>query len=376
VQVLPANKSPQNLHHFLSSKYPMKRIFLTFTATALVAGAAFYLGRNRQLTPAPAAAAGLAKASSTHLKDVLAETDPIRHRTLFMQWLTSLTPDEAATSAQQLWALPGDVNEITERKKLFCYAWGQVDGAAAIEFARNQPGVGKVAALGAALAGWASKDPAAAKAWITSRMEPGEQLMYSWALVEGWARKDAAAATAYVLEMKEMPNAGRFIQTIALEQVRRDAVQAGAWALALPAGSLRISAVEEVATHWSRTAPQAATEWASTLPGNELAIPALKQTTTEWARQDPAAAGTWLHQLPPSTLRDQAVAGYCQVLAVQNLDSITQWTSTITDTSLREQSLLTIAQEWMGRNPQATRAWLPQSGLSAAATAKLRQDAP
>ncbi len=81
-----------------------------------------------------------------------------------MNWLDALPADEAAASAEQLWALPGDVAEITERKKLFCYAWGQLDGAAAIEFARTQPGAGKVAALGAALAGWASRYPEAAKA--------------------------------------------------------------------------------------------------------------------------------------------------------------------------------------------------------------------
>ena len=355
----------------------MNRPILSAAAAIALCGGAFYIG-TRQSEPAPPvapAAAGIAavRAPRPALSAVLAETDPVQHRALFMHWLTSLTADEGATSAQQLWALPGDVNEITERKKLFCYAWGQRDGAAAIEFTRTQPGAGKVAALGAALAGWASRDPEAAKAWIAARLEPGEQLMYSWALVEGWARKDPAAATAYALSMKELPNAGRFIQTIALEQVRRDAPNAGAWALSLPEGSLRNAAVEEIATHWSRTSPKAAADWARMLPGTTLAIPALKNATTEWARQDAPAAGIWLNQLPPSTLRDQAVASYCQVLAVQNLDTISQWAQTITDTSLREQSLLHIAGEWMSRNESATLAWLPNSGLSPAAVEKLKQ---
>jgi hypothetical protein len=354
----------------------MNRPVLSLAVAAAVCGGAFYIGtRQSELVP-PAApvAAGIAvvKAPRPTLFAVLAETDPVQHRALFMHWLTSLTADEAATSAQQLWALPGDVNEVTERKKLFCYAWGQRDGAAAIEFTRTQPGAGKVAALGAALAGWASRDPEAAKAWIASRLEPGEQLMYSWALVEGWARKDPAAATEYALSMKELPNAGRFIQTIALEQVRRNAPGAGAWAMSLPPGSLRETAVQEIATNWGRSSPRAAADWARTLPGANLAVPALKNATTEWARQDALAAGAWLDQLPPSTLRDHAVASYCQVLAIEDPNAINQWAQTINDSALREQSLLHIAEEWMSRNEQATLAWLPNSGLSPAAQERLR----
>jgi hypothetical protein len=61
------------------------------------------------------------------------------------------------------------------------------------------------------------------------------------------------------------------------------------------------------------------------------------------------------------------------VLAMQNLDTISQWARTITDTSLREQSLVRIAEEWMGRNPATTLAWLPNSGLSGAAVERIKQ---
>ena len=50
-----------------------------------------------------------------------------------------------------------------------------------------------------------------------------------------------------------------------------------------------------------------------------------------------------------------------------------QWAQTITDTSLREQSLVRIAEEWMGRNPSTTLAWLPNSGLSRAAVERIKQ---
>ncbi len=345
---------------------------------AVVASLAYYLG-TRQAATSPTVAtapAAIAPAPRPGLAAILAETDPLRHRVQFAQWLTALTADEATNAARQVWAQPGDLSEITERKKLFSYAWGQVSGAAAIEFARTQPGSGKVAALGAALAGWASKDPAAAQAWISARLDPGEQLMYSWALVEGWARHDPASATAYALSRQDDPNTGRYVQSIALEQVRRDAPAASAWALALPAGSLRVAAVEEVATHWSRTAPQAAAQWARSLPDNGLAIPALRNVTTEWARADSLAAGTWLNGMDPSARRDQAVAAYCQVLAAQELDHISRWAQTISDSKLREQSLLNIAEEWMGRNPEAALAWLPQSGLSPARIAQLSRPNP
>ena len=66
---------------------------------------------------------------------------------------------------------------------------------------------------------------------------------------------------------------------------------------------------------------------------------------------------------------------HCEVLATRGLEAVREWAATINDTGLGEQSLLHIAEEWMGRNPQTTVAWLPNSGLSAAAVEKLIQDA-
>ena len=101
----------------------------------------------------------------------------------------------------------------------------------------------------------------------------------------------------------------------------------------------------------------------------------MKNAVTEWTRLDSAAAGDWLNTLPRTALRDQAVSVYCEVLATRGLEAVSEWAATINDTALREQSLRRIAEEWMGRNPQTTVAWLPNSGLSTAAVEKLTQDA-
>ena len=44
---------------------------------------------------------------------------------------------------------------------------------------------------------------------------------------------------------------------------------------------------------------------------------------------------------------------------------------TISDATLREQSLVAVARTWLRRDTEAAQAWLPQSGLSAEAQARI-----
>ena len=107
----------------------MKRITLSLIVLAAIASGAFYCGTRQ--TPATSSAPSVSSAvQRPALSAALTETDPLQHRALFIQWLAGLTADEASSAATKIWALPGDLNEVTKRKKLFCYAWGQTAGEA------------------------------------------------------------------------------------------------------------------------------------------------------------------------------------------------------------------------------------------------------
>lgn len=92
----------------------------------------------------------------------------------FSDYLRSLTAAQAARDAALLWSAQGDMCESNERRRLFFLAWGRVDGPAAVAFVQANYGPGKVACLGAALAGWAGKNPAETKAWIDGKLQPHE----------------------------------------------------------------------------------------------------------------------------------------------------------------------------------------------------------
>ena len=344
----------------------MKRFCYSAILIALTGAGAFFIGRQGL----PKTGGGpdfLGMPAPVSLGKTLRVSDPVRQQAEFGRFLMGLSPEGAASEAHEVWSAPGEQQEISERKRLFCYAWGKVAGAAAVEFARKEPGVGKVAAISGALAGWASQDPQAARQWISSRLEPGERLLHTWAFIDGWARHDPRAATEYVLSFPNTPGVDRFIRSIAVEMVRVGGPAAADWAMALPPGSLRQTGVEEVTGGWARTAPSLASDWAFALQDSALATRAVDRAITEWARADGIAAGGFLERQPASVIRDAAVSAYLAVLATEDLQAVSHWAKTIRNSSLREQSLRRIADEWMARNPEATLAWLPSSGLDAEA---------
>lgn len=71
--------------------------------------------------------------------------------------------------------------------------------------------------------------------------------------------------------------------------------------------------------------------------------------------------------MPPSPQRDAAVSGFARGYAWQDPEAALAWAQDISDPSLRERSLTQVGQAYYRRNPDAARAWLEQSGLSAEA---------
>ena len=299
------------------------------------------------------------------------ESDPVTATQRFATALQSITSAELSEAAKALWARAGDSRELNERKRLLGYRWGQLAGAKAVEFAQDQSGQGKVTAISAALAGWASADPAAAKAWIDGQGEPAVRLLYGFALVDGWARSDLAAATNHVLGLPDQPNNDRMMEIVAGEQVRQDPAGAGSWALGLPEGALRSTAIQEVATRLVWADPPAAIDWVAGIPESGQRQDSMSTAMGIWARTDPASAGTYLTEMPEGAAKDRAVGAFSQAAAPEDPGASAAWAATISDATLREQSLVAVARTWLRRDAESAQAWLPQSGLSAEARARI-----
>ncbi|MFT4547416.1 MAG: hypothetical protein ACI9MB_001362, partial [Verrucomicrobiales bacterium] len=287
---------------------------------------------------------------------------------------------------------------------LLQYAWGRVDGEAAIAAAQESGGRGAAFGTMSALAGWATANPSGAKAWVESQEDGRDKMMYMNGLVEGLAKSDPAAATAYVLGM-EAPAEGeggregfdmrsRYIANIAGEMLKQGVDTASAWASDLPAGSMRASALGEVAQYYSRQDPASAAAWIEGYADSADAKGAVREIADRWARESPSEAAKWVANLPevsqadamrsvfdewaekqpveaseylavmePSAGRDSAVSGFSREIAREDPTRAIEWASSIADESLRESTELSVARRWYEEEPEAAQAWA-QDNLS------------
>ena len=115
--------------------------------------------------------------------------------------------------------------------------------------------------MGPTLAGWASADPAAARAWYDSLPEKGQGAnrgQMKEALVHGLAIADPAKAVAFVMGLSgaKDPRARQLMGIIAGKQIQASGTaSAASWAAALSDGEMRNQAYYEAARARIRTAP-------------------------------------------------------------------------------------------------------------------------
>jgi len=229
-------------------------------------------------------ASGMVHDRADELRNAMDEPDLVVGAQRFSAAMQGLrSADAAAAAAKILWARPGRSVEIDERKRLLGYRWGQLGGAQAVDFALTQSGQGKIAVITAAVAGWASVAPAAAKEWIDRQSEPGMAGVFAGALVEGWARHDLAGVTGFVLGLPPKQSSEQMMRTVAGEQLRQNAGGALSWALELPESPLKDAALHEVAARWAWADPAATLAQVTRIPD-----PAQMQSATAPTPRPPA----------------------------------------------------------------------------------------
>ncbi len=342
-------------------------------------------------------------------KQAFNSPNPLTRSLAFAKLLESMTPEnvEAVMTAMRENRAGGD------QWRLFQYAWGAMDSAGALKHAETLEGGRKRRFLGEVLSGWASKDPAQAKAWLDLLPENNEKQGFRWNLINGMADHDIGLATTYAYERATQGdrNAMGYLEAIAGEELRKHgAVPATRWAEGLPEGPLKGAAldrvagayvnedpraaaawaaqfattdygarvIEEVGDEWAERDPKAAVAWLETLPEGAGRSEGMHSALREWTQRDPRAASEYLAALPPSPAKDSAVSGFARTLAGEDPESAVIWAATIGDEKSRVETLTRAGRAWYWRDAAAATAWLQQANLPEAAVREMmappRQD--
>ena len=331
-------------------------------------------------------------------------SSPIERRLAFSKLLEGLTAENALQVREQIAHMPHHSAEFRE----FHYAWGTVAGNEAIMFGVDT----KEDDMSPALAGWASADPGAARAWFESfdpendsRFDPlvkdrkisGEDLRnhLMGGLVHGLADADPGAAVEF-LHASGNERAAGFMHVVAEAVMRTGSPsEAAQWAEALPAGGMRGEAMErvadrfvdvdaaaaaawaegftdqpegagviaEVGANWAWRDPQAALTWLQSLPEGDSQNAGMERAFGAWAHRDLTAAGEHLQAMPVSPARDAAMSGYSQRVAWEDPQAAMGWAETITSPQQRQEAMIGVARAWTRRDANGAAEWVRSSGL-------------
>lgn len=319
--------------------------------------------------------------------------NPLVRRVAFGRLLESMTGENATTIRKFL--LEHKVSGDQWRD--FHYAWGGIDGAAALKSAAKS----QERDLDFSMAGFAAAYPEAARQFIDNLPKEvgtsGERLRSS--LIAGVADSNPELATQMVLDYMAQGDqrASQYMGQVASEILSTQSIQeAAGWSEALPDGDLKGAAmdqvanrftnqdpeaaaawaeqfagesyaarvIEEVGDEWAERNPKAAIDWLESLPEGEGQNTGLRSAYGEWARRDPVAAGEQLAAMPRSEQRDYAINGYANMLAYRDPNMAIDWANSIADDGLRNSALTRAGQQLFRRDPDAARTWVAGSGLS------------
>lgn len=336
----------------------------------------------------------------TLITQALRDPNQITRRLAFSKLLDSMTPENAGSLREQLVALGAEPDQWRD----FHYAWGALDGKAAVAHAMESPEQD----LGATMTGWAATNPAEAMAMLDNLPESlkGQRDELTASVVAGLADTNRSIATDLVLRLAQEGNsrATNLIETVAHETLRADGPEAASrWSDSLPDGPVKAAAMGKVADAYARQDPQAAASWVQNLAGESYAAKAVEEIGGRWAQSDPSAAVGWLESLPAGTgqtaglrtsfddwedrnpaaaqeylkampqspQRDSSINGFATGYAWQNPQVAIAWVQSIGDPALRERSMTQVGKIFYQQNPTGAAAWLENSGLSDEARQKI-----
>lgn len=273
--------------------------------------------------------------------------------------------------------------KFTDEERLFLRAWGQADGRAAVAHVEQRQGCDSAEAV-AALGGWASAAPAAARAWVDTVPEWDGKDNLVFGLIDGWATADFRSASAYLATRPQSAEREEFSRLLLQRALRSGGTAAAQqWVDSIPetggtAGYKRtafgevvqtvlqsdpdaavrmisdangksyvgLGAVAPTAMKLAQTSPSGALNWIASLDaarenasGTSLVAAGAGQIMGNWARTDATAAGTWLAQNTTHPGYEQMAASYAKAVRSTDSAAAAQWAQTISRDALRDDAL-------------------------------------
>ena len=338
------------------------------------------------------------------MSEALRETDPVKSTMLFARLLEELTPENATTTMATLRETISGF-EMMRYMPLLAYQWGSVDAKGAFAELDKQDG-GRMGMMGKPiiLSGLASKDPAAAQAWLAEQKDlPGKE-MYTQAIINGLAKSDLNAAVEFASKQEKPDDRSRSAESIAQEKIKSGIEGAASWAATLTDPDMKKGAAQAIASQYSRTDvnkaaeyikqyaneawaggaigdvsrnmarqdPQAALEFAAGITGAHQSN-AYGQAVQEWTRKDSEAASNYVNKMTQGPARDASAGALAKEVARDDPSSAVVWANSIADATTRQDTLIDVGRSYLRSEPEAAAAWLPTSGLSAEAQKKVTE---
>lgn len=312
-------------------------------------------------------------------------------------YVAKRNPQAAKTLAA---LLPEEQRGALELDKMLAGMSAMSDPAAALQSAAD----GQLdESLIPGLAGiWASRDPAAAAAWVAGHQ--GKLPAYAYSkIAERYARKDLKAATAWAAALPEgelRTQAMRGVEDRILETAESPTeaepmlaqLSAGdanairlnlwqqAWRKAGPDTPERDEALQNftrmvhesrsissqqhtpeavalLAIGLSATDPAGAAQWLMSLPP-EARSTGVSRVVGEWAEKDAPAASEWVSTLPAGPERVQATISLAEKISDADPERAVAWVQTLPDKADAESRTRQIYHSWLGREPAAALAAL------------------
>jgi len=345
----------------------------------------------------------------------LSEQDPVRRLQLVSALLANLDPNSPPRIAELFFGEGVEGNLETEAG-FFLRAWAQMDGAAAIAFleGKNQAKSANSSML-AALGGWASKNPEAARGWVEA-VENGnlrEDLLFG--VIDGWSLVDFNAAADYAETRRRSGARTRFIdllfkrslaaggiaaaqiwfegifhddhnknyrrrafERIAATMSRHDAPAAALW-IASHASEIPMSreTVEGTAKRLAETSPEGALQWISSLPalGEGVVAGSLGRVFSDWAEKNSEAAGKWLSANENHPNYATMARNYSAKLADLDTAEALGWARSIGDDGQRQAAVVGVAERRIKADGDAAIEELRLAGLTEEEISQARQAA-
>ena len=275
------------------------------------------------------------------LQSAIENRNPLRNSGSLAAAIVQIGPDEIqpALELARRQAGMGNAGILS----LLFTRWGDFDPKAAAEFALSGD-LGKMGprirgeALSSAVAAWARKEPAAAKAWALA-LPVGEDRQSAVAsVVSGMAESDPVGAFAFLHSLPA--DAQRELSPTVFEScARRDPLMASQQALALPMGPDRDMMIATVASGWAKKDPKAAIDWIQSVADPKTRDQQVAGLLYFWAETDAAAAMEAALQLPLGGSRAQAVQSIVDVAAKRDPENARQLVNAIPEGPERDSAI-------------------------------------